>query len=260
MTTQRKKKLLDFYDRFIPEYARFPLTVLFFLNLGGYELVKLFTSGRYHYDMTLPIDLEVPILPATVLIYFGSYLVWIFGYVASGRIGKEELRRFFAADVVSKIVSYALFIIIPTARVRPEITGTGFFDALLRMLYAMDTPEGLFPSLHCLNSWMCFIGVRKYKKVRASVKVFYFVAALAVFIATLTTGQHVIVDVFAGIAVGELGWFLSRFAPVLKLSQKCMDGLAKIKARFFSLFKKKSPKEETVEQPPQADPPGGGTP
>lgn len=254
MKAAAKRKLKEAYDRILPEYTRFPLILLFFLNLGGYETVKLFAFGRQPYDLTVPFDNAVPLIPATVLIYFGSYLFWVVGYIGAARVSREAFRRFFAADVTAKIISFAVFIALPTARVRPEITGDGFFEFLMRFLYAIDTPKGLFPSLHCLNSWMCFLGVRSVKGVPLWYKVSTCVCALLVFVSVLTTGQHLAVDVPAGVAAAEIAWFISRFKPVQNVSQKALDGCARLKKRFFGLFKKQSvPKDpsgsETKDRP-----------
>ena len=69
-----------------------------------------------------------------------------------------------------------------------------FYDAI-RFLYKIDAPTNLFPSIHCLVSWFCFIGIISDIKIPKWYKVISFLSALAVFVSTLTTRQHVIVDV-----------------------------------------------------------------
>ena len=50
----------------------------------------------------------------------------------------------------------------------------------------------------------------KCKKVGKVYKTFMFVAAILVFASTLMVKQHVVLDVISGIAVVELGLFLSK--------------------------------------------------
>ena len=238
-----REKLKALYDKLIPPYARLPLWVMLIVNVGGYELFKLMTFGREPYDLTIGLDRLIPVIPATVLIYFGSFAFWFFGYIIAARIDEKKLGRFFAADILVKLFCFLIFFIMPTARTRPEIAGEGFFVWLLRLLYAIDTPLGLFPSLHCLNSWICFMGVRSEKSVPLWYKIFACVMSAAVFAATLTTAQHVIADVFAGVAVGELFWFLTRFRFFRSWADRLIPYMNKKKDAFFGLFKRKEKPE-----------------
>ena len=244
----RKEKLKQLYDKLIPPFCRLPLWLMLIWNVGGYELFKLFTFGREPYDMTLPIDEAIPVLAPTVLIYFASFVFWFFGYIVASRIDKPSLCRFFAADVTAKLVTFILFVAFPSVRVRPEVVGEGFFPWLLRLLYVIDTPFGLFPSIHCLNSWLCFLGVRSQKSVPLWYKIFACVFALAIFASTLTTAQHVFVDVISGAALGEIFWFVSGHTPLSSLAGKTLEGADKVKERFFGLFKRKSKAAQANEE------------
>ena len=244
----KKEKLKELYDRLIPPWSRLPLLMMLIINTGGYELFKTFTFGRTPYDWTLPLDALIPRVPATVLIYFASYPIWAFGYIVAARISREKLYRFFAADVTSKLFCFLFFIAFPTTCVRGEITESGFFAELLRFLYAVDTPLGLFPSLHCLNSWLCFMGVRGEKSIPLWYKILSCAAALAVFVSTLTTKQHVFVDTVAALIVGECFWLLSRIGALQRLTARFLEAGERYKARFFGLFKKKKENKETEER------------
>lgn len=46
--------------------------------------------------------------------------------------------RFLTADYLSRIVCGIFFVFLPTTLVRPEITGTGFWDQALRFVYSID--------------------------------------------------------------------------------------------------------------------------
>lgn len=74
------------------------------------------------------------------------------------------------------------------------------------LLYQMDAADNLFPSIHCLNSWFCYIAVRSRREIPRWYQRFSFWAALAVFVSTLTTKQHVIADVIGGALLAEVTW------------------------------------------------------
>lgn len=98
----------------------------------------------------------------------------------------------------------------PTTNTRPEIVGSDIWAQLMRFLYSMDAADNLFPSIHCLVSWLCYIGIRGNKKVPQWIRTTFCICAIAVFISTLTTKQHVIYDVVAGVALVEVTYRVSK--------------------------------------------------
>jgi len=73
----------------------------------------------------------------------------------------------------------------------------------------------LLPSIHCFVSWMCFIGVRNSPKVPSWWKEASFVIAIAICVSTLTTKQHILIDVFSGVMLAEICYALADKFPVL---------------------------------------------
>ena len=77
------------------------------------------------------------------------------------------------------------------------------------LIYRMDKPDNLFPSLHCVFSWICFRGAMHLKKVPKWYVPLTFVISVLVFASTLLIKQHVIVDMIGAVIVVEIGLFLS---------------------------------------------------
>ena len=122
----------------------------------------------------------------------------------------EEIKyRFFTADLYARIICFLFFVFYPTTNVRPELVGNGIFVQGMRFLYQIDKPVNLFPSIHCMASWFCCIGIRRDKKIPVWYKIVSVMIAVLVFVSTLVTKQHVIVDVIGGVVVAELTWFVS---------------------------------------------------
>ena len=109
----------------------------------------------------------------------------------------------------SLIICFLFFVFYPTTNVRPELVGNGIFVQGMRFLYQIDKPVNLFPSIHCMASWFCCIGIRRDKKIPVWYKIVSVMIAVLVFVSTLVTKQHVIVDVIGGVVVAELTWFVS---------------------------------------------------
>lgn len=190
----------------IPAWGLAPLLFAFLFNSLVYGGAKIIAGSWHHYNLETALDGMIPFLPWTVSIYFGCYLFWIANYILSVRQGKEAAYRFLSADLLAKCICLFFFLVMPTTNTRPEVPGNDIWAFLMRFLYFVDSADNLFPSIHCLTSWMCYIGIRGRKNVAVSYRVFSCLMALAVFVSTLTTKQHVLVDVLAGMLLAEGCW------------------------------------------------------
>lgn len=193
------------------------LSVTFFWNCCVYSGARWIAKAWHHYDMTTSLDLLTPFAPWTVSIYLGCYVFWCINYYLCTLQEKTERDRFFCADALAKTLCFLFFLIIPTTNVRPEITEyQNIWDLLMKLVYRFDEADNLFPSIHCLVSWLCWIGVRKRKDIPIGYRYFSLITAVAVCISTLTTKQHVIADVIGGVLLAELCYILSDFPKVCR--------------------------------------------
>lgn len=185
-----------------------------------YQGAFYLTDSQLHFDLSLPLDQGIPLIPWTILIYFGCYMQWAAHYIFMAGRGGNTARKFYAADFFIKTVSFLFFLLLPTMMHRPEVTGTGFWNDTIRFLYRIDKPYNLFPSIHCSVSWLCWISVRKDTEVPKWYRCFALIAAVAVCISTLTTRQHVVVDIFGGILTAEICWAMAIASSWTNDSQK----------------------------------------
>ena len=189
----------------------FVLGVAFLWNEAVYLGARQIAHSWHHFDMTTPLDSLTPFLPWTIIVYWGCYIFWCVNYFICATQARTERDRFFCADLIAKGICFLLFILCPTTNIRPEITGNSIWDSLMRLLYRIDAADNLFPSIHCLVSWLCWIGVRKRKNIPILYRYFSLMMACAVCISTLTTNQHVLVDVIGSILLAELCFYLSGY-------------------------------------------------
>lgn len=174
------------------------------LVYGGGQLLA---RSAYHHSLEVWADGLIPFLPWTVSIYLGCFLFWTVLYLYFARGDRVFALRFFSADLMAKGVCFLFFLLLPTTNLRPPVPGDGLWDHLLRFVYQVDAPSNLFPSIHCLVSWLCFIGARNCKNLPPwAVRSTGLTAAL-ICLSTLTTRQHVLADVAGGILLAELSWW-----------------------------------------------------
>ncbi|MDO4323648.1 MAG: phosphatase PAP2 family protein [Lachnospiraceae bacterium] len=196
-------------SRILPVYGWVPLAAELTLNMLVYSGAKLIAGKWYHYNLETSLDRAIPFIPWTVLIYFGCYLFWAANYVICVRQGRREAYRFLSADFLAKCICLFFFLGLPTTNIRPEVTGSSIWDEAMRFLYWVDSADNLFPSIHCLTSWMCYIGIRGRKNIPFWYRGFSCLMAAAVFISTLTTKQHVVVDVAGGVLLAEICYWIA---------------------------------------------------
>lgn len=192
----------------IPEIMWLPLFLSITFNSAVYYGARLLTAKRIHYDFTGVLDEQIPFLSWSVIIYLGCYLFWVVNYIIGCRQDEEKAFRFISADLFAKIICLLCFLICPTTNIRPFVAGDSIWDQLMRLLYRIDAADNLFPSIHCLTSWFCYIAVRKNEKVPQWYKLFSLLTVIGICISTLTTKQHVIPDVIAGVGLAQISYLL----------------------------------------------------
>ncbi|MCI5855957.1 MAG: phosphatase PAP2 family protein [Agathobacter sp.] len=215
----------------IPYDMVIPLITTLIMNTLAYNGSRLITTGMHHYNLSNAFDDHIPVVPWTVTIYLGCYIFWIVNYIIGCRQEKKTAYRFLAADFFAKIVCMICFVLFPTTNTRPDITGMSVWDEVLRFVYRVDAADNLLPSIHCLTSWLCYIAVRRNDKIPRWYKNSSLVIAVLICVSTLTTKQHVIWDVAAGVMLAEISYQLTditgageKYSGVMSaITAKCVE-------------------------------------
>lgn len=203
--------LKKYVEPWIPLYSILPLAVCSILNSLVYYGTMFFSRyGTIFHNFTTSFDEFIPVLPISIFIYGSCYVFWALNYILIAHIGKRALFELCSADIIAKIVCLAFFIFLPTTNIRPELLNESLSSDLLRFVYTMDKPVNLLPSIHCLTSWFCFIGMRGKSVIPRWYRIFSLIFAVSICLSTLLTKQHVIIDVVIGVGLAELTFFISR--------------------------------------------------
>lgn len=208
-----KRFLHKYIEKIFPLYVILPLIGIFAINGLIYWGTGILCKDWYHYDFTLAIDEMVPMIPGFIWVYIGAFPFWVVNYIMVSRSGKENFFRFVTADLMAKVIYFLCFLIIPTTNVRPEVTGSGISEWLVRLIYALDggdAPSNLFPSIHCYVSWMCYLGIRGRKQIPVWYQNFSCAFAILIMVSTQVLKQHYIVDVIGGVALAALVMYLTK--------------------------------------------------
>ena len=207
----------------IPRNTVLPLICTLGLQALVYCGSKLLMSGAHHYNFESALDLAIPFLPWTVSIYVGTFLYWLLATVAILRGGKDNAFRFLCAHMVSLLAALLFFLLLPTTNTRPILQGHGLWEWGMGLVYALDSPDNLFPSLHCELSWLCCRCLGQTQEVSKFRKRAALVFTLLVFVSTLTTKQHILMDVVGGWLIGELAYRICGNRKITKPFYRVFD-------------------------------------
>ena len=227
---KRMRSLFGKISAIIPVYGIVPLIFSVSFNLAVYIGTRMVAHDWRHYNIESPLDGLIPFWPPSVVVYLGCYLFWAVNYVLLARQDKEDVCKFFTADFISRVICMVFYLAIPTTNTRPQLGADGFWNYAMSFLYSVDAPDNLFPSIHCLVSWFCYAGIRKRKDIPGWYRGLSAIFAAMVCISTLTTKQHVILDVAGGVALAEICLILGKKKALWGVYEKCLD---KVNGKLF---------------------------
>ena len=197
-------------NRILQPYFWRCLLAILASHLLAYYGTRLLLPYLPVYRLDLALDAAIPFIPEWVCVYSLAFLSW----VSTGFIiliqGKEPAVRLTGAYVIGMLLSAILFLAWPLTLQRPEIIGNGLWRDLLRTMYSLDEPNNLCPSLHVLVSYYCWRGLWGCPRIPKWFKGFNFLFFALVCLSVVFVKQHLVIDIFCGIAVGEISMQAAR--------------------------------------------------
>ena len=205
-----------FSDRF-PPYVWICLLYLLVIDLSVFYGTRPILPYLPTHDLSLPADAKIPFLPPWVIIYFLSFLSWIISIVWILSESKAHAYRMCGVYTIIMILSLIFFLVYPATVQRPEITGDGLFDNLMRFLYWVDSPTNICPSLHVILSYICWRGTMGCRKIPKWYQWFNLIFLILVCFCILFVKQHVLVDIVAAVVLTEAALQIGRLTRIERI-------------------------------------------
>lgn len=171
------------------------------------------------------IDNNIPIIPIFAIVYVYSYIFWFCAPIAASIAGKEEFKKFIIGQFIAYFIGFLIYIFAPTIMNREAegIIQTASANNLwlLSLIYKLDGGKiafNLCPSYHCLTSTYCYLAVRKQKNISLFYKLYSFILAVLICLATVFIKQHYFLDLVFGIFISVITYILVNI--VYKISKK----------------------------------------
>lgn len=144
------------------------------------------------------VDEAIPLLPWTFLVYLSDYPLFL---VVMALIDDPDQFRALTRKCFGVLfLCGAFFLLMPTRYPRPEYPAVDnpILAFVMHLISSADTPNNCFPSMH-----VSLTGVATWQLRHRGPRVFgcFLLWSLAIFLSTLTTKQHYLLDVVGGIGV-----------------------------------------------------------
>jgi hypothetical protein len=177
---------------------------LVILFIAGYFGVGLSRNPREAHELRMLLDQQIPFLARSVWIYlliFPAALIPLF-VVRCPRLLRRTALAYATAISVSLICFTAFPVTSARLRVAPAILDMNRpSDWAVSVLYSIDPPYNLFPSLHLSIALVAAFSAWKACRLYGTVS---FVCLVFIGVSVCTVKQHVVVDALGGVALGSL--------------------------------------------------------
>jgi hypothetical protein len=182
------------------------LALVMMTSLGCYLIVLKWRGGEARWQTYTAWDEWFPFRPAWVWVYLLPYVI---GPLVLGIAHASTFRWYVTRGLVVVVISLLIFILVPTQIARRSTAhglGHGITAALYENMVAIDEPPAnAAPSLHV--SLTCLLGLALYRDFPKWWPVTV-VGVVLVWLATLFTRQHHLIDVGTGILLAAVVSFV----------------------------------------------------
>lgn len=212
------------YLRYTKYYWRdVVLLALFFVSMWTMELFnRPFGTVR---DLSIPFDDRIPLIPWTIVIYMTwAPFIILLGVVFFYR-DRGLLRRYLLTMTVGQLMANLTFPFFQTIIPRPYdvvFNSSDLFSRMLAVVYRVDNHYCGFPSIHVINCTITMILIWSFRQASWWQKALVTLYFAFIAITTVTTKQHVVLDIPGGVVYALLSLPLA--IPLIRLYDKKIVG------------------------------------
>lgn len=164
------------------------------------------------------IDDAIPFCVIFIIPYLWSYIYWAISPMVVSRCKFNHFLDYIASYMFACLFGAIILIFVPTYMDRVaegifDSSKTGLFYSLMNFVHSLDGKEvayNLFPSFHCINSTISYLGVCGRKEVPKWYRIYSLVITITIYFSTLLVKQHYFLDVLSGIAIAIISFFVCK--------------------------------------------------
>jgi membrane-associated phospholipid phosphatase len=163
--------------------------------IAAIQEAQISAGLRTAITLATPLDLLIPLVPATIIIYWYVFYGFLFfSYFYFAFIQREFRNALVIAFALVNFVAFAIYLAFTVQGPERVVTVTDIFSYQIARLYQGDTHYNCLPSLHGSTSLLTAYAIWKTKKQWGYIA---WPTAIAIQVSTLFVRQHWIVDQIA---------------------------------------------------------------
>lgn len=193
-----------------PQFAHLKLLLGWVVYFLFYFLTENFIPVENCHVIHSALDDRIPFNEFFFIPYCFWYLLIVIslGYFALYDV--ENFRNLQTFIIITQVVAMTVYILYPSVQnLRPtEFARDNFFTWLAGIIYTLDTPTGVCPSLHVaysLGIGSCWLKEKSASKLWKGFVVF---SVILISLSTAVVKQHSVIDIAAALPVGLLAEIL----------------------------------------------------
>lgn len=195
-------------QKFLLKYAALVIgSFLVFYSLPNF----IGTQRSEHYHAYLQWELDnIPLIPEFIFIYVSSYLQI---FVPILFLTKAQLVKYAKGLTFVTIIAGIVFYVFPSVQGFPRLEEVPRLSFMFKLLYILDPPHNLFPSLHITYSTMTSMTIRHFLK-KDWQKYTLYIWQLALYLSVLFVHQHHLFDILTGLILAGTGIYLFEYHKI----------------------------------------------
>lgn len=150
--------------------------------------------------------------------YFLTLLIPLYIFKKEKYLFINYIVSYFLTAIIADII----FVIYPTAVIRPEIVGNGILYSLTKLIYMIDSDSiNCFPSLHCAVAALWTLYIFKCKDTKIVLKISVLITSILIILSTMLIKQHVFIDFISGVVLAIVVFLITNLLKekILKLNK-----------------------------------------
>lgn len=181
-------------------------------------LIGFFVLERFHlFELTYMetwLDNYIPFNEYFVIPYVIWYFYIILGFIYFLFQDDFQYHRCMYYLFAGMFIALFIYTFFPNGQnLRVELTNDNIFQSMVSFLYTIDTPTNVCPSLHTYNSIMMYVALKRshFFKNRRVLDILTFILVVSICASTVLIKQHAIVDVFGGILMSIIVYYVGKY-------------------------------------------------
>ena len=195
----------------LPQYRHLLLLLGWVGYFVMYYLTETLIPPENCHLIHSPLDDLIPFNEFFVLFYVGWYVLIVFSLGYFLRYSVDSFKKLQTYFIITQILAMIVYILYPSRQeLRPDVfPRENVLTWILGIIYRIDTPTGVLPSLHVAYSLGIASTWLREKSAKPWLKVFITLFCLGVCISVAFVKQHSVLDIFAAIPVCMVAeWFV----------------------------------------------------